>query len=95
MQKKIVEIFRSRKKEGLYLYVEKGKKIEELPEALVNQLGRLENAMVVLITEDKKLANADAKVVLQSIEEQGFYLQMPKETLPEYMQKIPNAKLGL
>lgn len=75
--KLIVDIYRSKKKEGLYLYVEKGQKLEELPEVLLKQFGMPEHSMSFLLTEDKTLARATASEVIQSINEKRFYLQMP------------------
>lgn len=90
--KKIVDIYRCKKKEGAYLYIEKGYDLEKLPEALRQQTGVLEQAMTILLTPEKKLANAKPENVVAAIEEQGFYLQMPPR--PEaYMQDIPNDKL--
>ncbi len=91
-EKLITEIFRSSRKEGAYLYVEKGKDQSELPELLLKQLGRLEQAMVLVLTPDKKLANADASKVIDAIQSQGFYLQMPPVPEP-FRQSIPNDKL--
>ena len=33
--------------------------------------------MTLLLSPDRKLARAEAAVVLDAIEQQGFYLQMP------------------
>ncbi len=90
--KKIVQIYRSKKKDGAYIYVEKDKDLTTLPAALLQQAGKLELAMTIALTPEKKLANANATNVLAGIKENGFYLQMPP--LPEeYMQKIQNDKL--
>ena len=94
MQKMIVQIFRSSKKEGAYLYVKKGQNLSTLPDELLNLLGRLDPAMVLVLTEDKKLANADAKKVMASILDSGYYLQLPPvNDEDDYRKKIPNAKL--
>lgn len=77
MQKQIVDIYRSGKKEGLYLYVKSGQDLKDLPEVLLKQFGKAEKSMTIVITPDKKLARADAAEVLQKIEDQSFYLQMP------------------
>ena len=90
--KKIVDIYRCAKKEGAYIFLEKGKSTDELPKALTEQTGRLELAMTLLLTPDKKLAQADVRKVIESLEKQGFYLQLPPQ--PEgYMQTIQNDKL--
>jgi uncharacterized protein YcgL (UPF0745 family) len=75
--KRICSILRCSKKEGMYLYVDKSAGIESIPDKLRRQLGDVELAMTLMISEDKKLARANAKEVLQAIRENGFYLQMP------------------
>jgi len=88
----IVDIYRSKKKEGAYLYVRKGYELQDLPTALVQQFGKGEFAMKLLLTPEKKLASADVEKVMASVLEQGFYLQLPPK--PEtYMQRIPNDKM--
>ena len=73
----IVSIYRSPKKEGTYLYVEKAKGLERVPEALLKQFGKPELAMTVALTPDRKLARADTGKVMAAVTEQGFFLQMP------------------
>ena len=75
--KVIVSIYRSPKKEGMYLYVEKSEGLERVPEALLKQFGEAELAMTLLLTPERKLARAEAPKVLAAITEQGFFLQMP------------------
>ncbi|TVZ39679.1 hypothetical protein P886_4086 [Alteromonadaceae bacterium 2753L.S.0a.02] len=92
--KLITDIYRSVNKEGMYLYVAKGFDLEELPPALRKQFGRAELAMSLVLTPEKKLARAESTAVINAIQEQGFYLQMPPVVVGEsYMQQIPNAKL--
>lgn len=61
----------------MYVYVDKQEGFEKIPELLLKQMGKTELAMTLVITPDKKLARAEAKDVLASIDEKGFYLQMP------------------
>lgn len=75
--KRICEVFRSPRKPEMYLYVDKAAGYAELPEALLRQFGEPEPVMTLLLTPERKLARADAAAVLQQIELQGFYLQMP------------------
>lgn len=90
--KLIVDIYRSAKKEGMYLYVPRNKTLDELPEPLMKQFGRADHSMVLVLTPEKKLARANVEKVIESIEQQGFYLQMPPP--PEgYMNAIPNDKM--
>ena len=88
----VTQIFRSKKKEGAYLYTIKGADLQELPDALLKQLGGLEPAMVLRLTPDRTLANANVEKVIQSLQEQGYYLQLPPSA-ESYMQSIENHKL--
>lgn len=77
--KKICTIYRSPKKAGMYLYVEKSEDLARVPEALLQRFGLPQQAMTLLIHPDRKLAVADAAKVLQAIDEEGFFLQMPPQ----------------
>jgi uncharacterized protein YcgL (UPF0745 family) len=73
----IVEVFRSSKHDGMYLYVKKSVGLKEIPEALMTRFGSGVSAMTMLLTKDQKLARADTDKVIQGIQEKGFYLQLP------------------
>lgn len=73
----ITDIYRSAKKEGLYLFVPADTKLEELPKELLAGFGKAEFSMKIVLSKDKKLARAEAADVMQAIEDQGFYIQMP------------------
>lgn len=90
--KATVDIYRSKKKEGAYVFIEQGKALDELPDALLKQCGVLEFSLTMELTPDKKLANANARNVLAALKANGFYLQLPPQ-LEAYMQKVPNDKL--
>jgi uncharacterized protein len=73
----ICQVYRSPRKEEMYLYVEKEKGLEDVPEPLLARFGEPEPVMVVLLSPDKKLARANVTEVIEKITEEGFYLQMP------------------
>lgn len=73
----ICEIYRSPKEEGMYLYVKKEEGLSKVPEELLKVFGKPQQAMVLLLTPGKKLAHASVEKVAESIETQGFYLQLP------------------
>lgn len=75
--KHLVEIFCSSRKQEMYLYVEKAKGLADVPEVLLQQFGEARSVMTLVLDPGRKLARADTAEVLQKIEEQGFYLQMP------------------
>ena len=93
LAKKMVDIYRSKKKEGMYLYLNKGEKIEQLPEGLQQAFGRAEFAFSLLLHSQRKLANADIHKVMQALQDTGFYLQLPPT--PEVNAVIDNPKLPL
>ena len=61
----------------MYLYVKKEEGLTRVPEDLVKLFGKPQPAMVLLLTPDKKLARVSVEKVVESLEAQGFYLQMP------------------
>jgi len=73
----LVEVFRSPKKEGMYLYVPRADGCKNLPEPLTELFGSPESVLVLKLHGERKLARANAREVLQHIETQGYYLQMP------------------
>lgn len=91
--KKVVEVLTSKRKQGAYLYKEKLKPLNTLPQALLEQLGQLKSVMTIVVTEDKNFAHVDGKKLLDAIAQNGFYLQYTPEEQEAYMQKIPNSKL--
>jgi len=90
----LTTIYKSSKKEGLYLYVKKEKGVTDIPEALLTLFGKPVLVTHMLIDHKKKLAKVDAAVLLEQINKHGFYLQMP-EPLPEYKQFLANSNQKL
>lgn len=75
--KVISEIYRSPKEEGMYLYVNKAEGLTRVPEALLQKFGKPQQAMVLVLTPEKKLARVAVEKVIESLATQGFYLQLP------------------
>ncbi len=75
--KRICAVYKSPKKDEMYLYVDKREGLSRVPEALLSTFGEPKEVMTLLITADKKLARVDADKVLDEISAKGFYLQMP------------------
>ncbi|MDN6297276.1 MAG: YcgL domain-containing protein [Halomonas sp.] len=73
----ICEVFKSSRKDEMYLYVDKRQGLEEVPEALLEHFGKPVPVFTLLLTAEKSLARANAADVLAAIAEQGFYFQMP------------------
>lgn len=77
--KRICSIYRCSRIDGMYLYVDKKEDLARVPEALLQNFGRLEPAMTLLLHPERKLARADVNSVLEAIAKTGFYLQMPPQ----------------
>lgn len=75
----ICTIYRSSKVEEMYLYVDKKEALARVPEGLLQRFGRPQPALTLVLSPARKLARADAAKVIEAIEKQGFYLQMPPE----------------
>ena len=73
----LCQVYRSPRKEQMYLYVSKAEGLERVPEALLAQFGEPEPIMLLNLDGSRKLARVDAAEVVTQIEERGFYLQMP------------------
>ena len=78
--KRLVEVFKSNRRQEMYLYVDQARGLEDVPEDLLGRFGVPERVMTLLLDSDRKLARADPAEVLAKIDNQGFYLQMPPTT---------------
>lgn len=72
-----VKIYRSSKREGMYLYVDHEELLSRVPEELLKRFGRPVEVMEMELSAAQKLARVEAASVLHQIETAGFYLQMP------------------
>jgi uncharacterized protein YcgL (UPF0745 family) len=73
----LCQVYRSPRKEQMYLYVSKREGLSRVPETLLKQFGKPEPIMLLNLDGKRKLARADAEQVIADIGEKGFYLQMP------------------
>ncbi|MEE3240383.1 MAG: YcgL domain-containing protein [Pseudomonadota bacterium] len=73
----ISKIYRSERHQGAYLYTCLDQGLDPVPELLKANLRPLVESMTLVLKPGKSLANADIDQVLSSLNESGFYLQMP------------------
>lgn len=90
-------IYKSKKKEGMYLYVAKRDNFDDVPETLRTIFGTPVFVMLFNLAGKKSLARVDNQEVLNRIQEQGFYLQMPaqEENLLEQYKKTHSKTTAL
>lgn len=80
------EIYKSSKKDEMYLYVARDNSaenqddvLEVLPEPMRIAFGRATFVMKLELNESKKLARVNVLHVMDSIMTNGFFIQMPPE----------------
>ena len=73
-------IYKSLKKEFLYLYTVNKDDFSTIPEELLSNFGKLEFVMEIDLTEDRKLAKEDASKVLSSLKTKAYFVQLPPTT---------------
>lgn len=72
-------VYKSLKKDETYVFIPTTTSLSDLPDDLLKVLGQAELVMTLNLMPEKKMARGSAEVVMKSIEEQGFYLQMPEK----------------
>lgn len=91
MSRVLCSIYKSSKKDEMYLYVPKASGLKQVPEVLMQMFGTPRHVTDMMLSPERKLARADIVQVLEKLDTQQFYLQMPPppETLSEHAQDAP------
>ena len=82
-------IYKSSKKEGAYLYIPKKDDFSQVPDTLMQMFGKPIMVMVIKL-DGRQLASVDIEKVKKSLDEEGFFLQLPpppKNLLDEYKER--------
>jgi uncharacterized protein YcgL (UPF0745 family) len=72
-----VKVLKSSIKTDTYIFLPLEADYEELPEALRTTFGEPQFVLDLNLTVERQLAQAEARKVLEALEHQGFYLQLP------------------
>lgn len=70
-------VYKTNKKSGMYLYVPKKGHFEDVPEALMSRFGVPELVTIIALEKRERLGGVDKEKLIDALNEQGFYLQMP------------------
>jgi len=70
-------VYRSTRRPETYLFVPRANDFEDVPDELLEHLGRLEFALDFQLGPERSLAQADPRTVIAHLEKDGFYLQLP------------------
>ncbi|TDV60092.1 YcgL domain-containing protein [Pseudomonas sp. LP_7_YM] len=90
--KRICSIYRSPRRNGMYLYVLKSDALERVPDELLGAFGKPQHAFDLVLTPERTLAREDIHAVLANLEKQGYHLQMPPAE-DEYIEHLPEELL--
>lgn len=85
-------IYKSLKKDELYLYLNKKDDFSDIPEPLFKSFGQLQFVMELELTPERTLAREDVNKVIASLDNKGFFVQLPPTLVPEAL-TVNNSKL--
>jgi len=91
MSRVLCSIYKSSKKDEMYLYVPKASGLKPVPEVLLQMFGTPRHVTDMFLAPERNLARADILQVLEKLASQQFYLQMPPqpEHFSEHAQDAP------
>lgn len=75
----ILSVYKSRRKDEMYLWVYKEVGLKNIPQPLLDLFGPAEHVMDIPILGERKFARVDNDKLQVALKEQGFYLQMPPQ----------------
>lgn len=78
-------IYRSDKKDEMYLYVDKQDDFGHIPQALMDLFGTPTLVMRLELSPQRPLAREDVQQVMNNLRAQGFHLQMPPQIHPPHL----------
>ena len=84
-----VSAFKSPKKDELYLFVPQEDGLEKLPKELLVMFGEPKHVIDFELTPEKKLAREESTVVLESIQNKGYFMQMPPSEVEKFSDIAP------
>lgn len=70
-------IYRSPRKDEMYLYLPIEGDFSKVPEILLKKFGAPEKVMELTLNSNRPLAREDVETVIRNLVDQGFHLQMP------------------
>jgi hypothetical protein len=74
-------IYKSRKKDELYLYITEKDNFTNVPQALYDSMGKEPIFVMELdLSPEKPLARENVETVINNLKTQGFHVQMPPQT---------------
>lgn len=75
-------IYKSRRKDEMYLYLANEGDFDPVPAELLGAFGAPQFVMRLTLSPQRPLARVDVDVVIAKLRQQGFYLQTPPKLEP-------------
>ncbi len=75
-------IYRSSRKQEMFLYLAREEGFDRVPEALLERFGNASLVMKLELHPERTLAREDVTRVMANLSSQGFHLQMPPDIKP-------------
>jgi hypothetical protein len=84
-------IYKSQKKEELYLYLSEKDDFSNVPQSLYDSMGKEPVFVMELeLSPEKPLARENVETVIENLQSQGFHVQMPPK--PEKLGEFNNPR---
>lgn len=76
-------VYRSLRKQEMYLYLAKEDAFDKVPAPLLERFGEPVLVIELELSSERKLAREDVNKVMTHLRTQGYHLQMPPQLQPE------------
>ncbi|REC94508.1 YcgL domain-containing protein [Kushneria indalinina] len=73
----LCQIYKSARHEEMFLYVDRTRGLEVVPQELLAGFGTPQSIMIMVMTPERTLARVETTRVIEALKEKGYYLQMP------------------
>ncbi|PHS73001.1 MAG: hypothetical protein COB22_03730 [Cycloclasticus sp.] len=70
-------IYKTSKRDGLYLYIKEQDDFEDVPPEVMKQFPKPEHVFDLELSANRPLAREDVFKVISNLQTQGYHLQMP------------------
>ncbi len=75
--KMLCSVFKSKRIDAMYLYVDKEQGLSRVPQELLESFGEPIHALTFILEPGRRMAKEDADKVLGNIQNRGYHLQLP------------------
>lgn len=76
-------VYRSTRKQEMYLYIAAEDKFDSVPDELLAQFGEPVLVIELALSPQRSLAREDVNTVMANLRERGYHLQMPPKLAPD------------